>query len=239
SYQLSVSGGTSKSRYYISGSYEREDGIQKNNFWERFALRVNGDYKLGKRFTFGHQLYMAKIGANPTTRDFPWRTLPYMAVYNADGSFARVPAEVEFSGGNDVASLAYSHRKEGELLLDGVLYLEWNILDGLTLRTTTGGGVSGSYTDNFTERNDLARTVYPESYSKASGYSESYTWTTLLTYSKVFAKKHDFRIMAGYEARKSFASGLSANATGFPVKVAESFSLSTNPNKTANGALSY
>jgi TonB-linked SusC/RagA family outer membrane protein len=238
-YQLSISGGTSKSRYYISGSYEREDGIQKSNFWERFALRVNGDYKLGKRFTFGHQLYMAKISENPATRDFPWRTLPYMAVYNPDGTYARVPAEVEFSGGNDVASLAFSHRKEGELLLDGVLYLEWNIIDGLTLRTTGGGGFSGSFSDNFTEKNDLGRTVFPESYSKSSGYSESYTWTTLLTYSKVFAKKHDFRIMAGYEARKSFASGLNATATGFPVRVAESFSLSTNPNKSAGGALSY
>lgn len=238
-YQLSLSGGTNKARYYISGSYEREDGIQKNNFWERFALRVNADYKLGKRITFGHQLYMAKISQNDFTRDIPWRTLPYMAIYNPDGSYASVPAEVEFSGGNDVASLNYVHRKSGDLMLDGVLYLEWNILDGLTLRTTGGGGFSGSFYDSFTEKNLLGRTSFPETYSKSSGYNESYTWTTLLTYSKVFAKKHDFRIMAGYEARKSFASGLSANASGFPVQVAESFALSTNPNKTANGALSY
>ena len=52
-YQLSISGGTTKTRYYISGSYEREDGIQKSNYWERFALRVNGDYKLGKRLLSG------------------------------------------------------------------------------------------------------------------------------------------------------------------------------------------
>lgn len=238
-YQLSVSGGSSKTRYYVSAGYEREDGIQKDNFWERYSLRVNADYKPNKRFTFGHQLYMAKVSENPATRDVPWRTLPYMAVYNEDGSFARVPSEVEFSGGNEVASLAYIHRKSSTLLLDGVLYADWKITNDLVFRATAGGGFSANYYDSFTESNDLARTSYPESYSKSSGYNESYTLTTLLTYSKTFAQKHDLKVMAGYEVRRSLGSGLSATATSFPVQIAESFSLSTNPNKTADGSLSY
>ena len=239
SYQLSISGGSSKTRYYVSAGYEREDGIQKDNFWERYSLRVNADYKPSKRFTFGHQLYMAKVSENPATRDVPWRTLPYMAVYNEDGSFAKVPAEVEFSGGNEVASLAYIHRQNKTLLLDGVLYADWKITNDLVFRATAGGGFSANSYDSYTEKNNLARTSFPESYSKSSDYNESYTLTTLLTYSKTFAKKHDLKVMAGYEVRSSFGAGLNATATSFPVEIAESFSLSTNPNKVAGGSLSY
>ena len=45
--------------------------------------------------------------------------------------------------------------------------------------------------------------------------------------------------MAGYEVRNSHSAGLSAQASGFPVSVAESFALSTNSNKSASGGLSY
>lgn len=238
-YMLSVSGGTSKAKYYLSGGYEREDGIQKENFWERFSLRVNADYKLSKRFTFGHQLYLYKVRENPATRNVPWRTLPYMAVRNADGTWAKVPSEVEFSGDNDVAALAFMHRKSGNIGLDANLYFDWEIIDGLNFRTTAGAGLGASFDDNFTEKNDLKRTATVESYSKSSNYSESYVLSSQLTYGRVFGGKHDVKIMAGYEIRNSFSSGLNATASGFPVQVAESFGLSTNPNKTAGGALGY
>ncbi|PWJ54481.1 TonB-linked SusC/RagA family outer membrane protein [Dyadobacter jejuensis] len=238
-YMLSMNGGTAKAKYYVSAGYERENGIQKSNYWERYSLRINNDYQLSKKFTFGHMIYMAKTSTNPATRGIPWRSLPYMAVRNEDGSFASVPGEVEFSGGNDVASLAYMHQKNGTLLLDGVLFADWELAKGLNFRTTAGGGFSGSFEDSFTEKNLLLRTALPESYTKSSSYGESYQLTTQLTYAKNFFEKHDFKIMAGYEIKKSNTATLSANATGFPVQVAESFALSTNPNKTASGALGY
>ncbi|MGV3558122.1 SusC/RagA family TonB-linked outer membrane protein [Larkinella arboricola] len=238
-YMLSVSGGTSKAKYYLSGGYEREDGIQKQNYWERYSLRINADYKLSKRFTFGHQLYLSKVRENPATRNIPWRTLPYMAIRNEDGTFARVPSEVEFSGDNDVAALAYMHRKNGGIGLDANLYFDWEIINGLTFRTTAGAGLGASFEDSFTERNDLKRTATVESYSKSSSYSESYVLSSQLTYGRVFGGKHDVKVMAGYEIRNSFSSSLNATASGFPVKVAESFGLSTNPNKTAGGSLGY
>ena len=238
-YMLSMNGGTAKAKYYVSAGYERENGIQKDNYWERFSLRINNDYQLSKKITFGHMIYMAKTSQNPATAGIPWRSLPYMAVRNEDGTFAKVPTEVEFSGGNDVASLAYRHQKNANLLLDGVLFFDWEILKGLNFRTTAGGGFNGGFSDSFTEKNLLLRTAQPESYTKSSSYGENYQLTTQLTYAKNFLEVHDFKIMAGYEVRKSFSSGLSANATSFPVQVAESFALSTNPNKTASGALGY
>ena len=238
-YHLSVSGGSPKTSYYISGGYDRENGIEVRNYWERYSLRVNADYHLAKHFTFGHQIYLAKIDGDPTTRDIPWRTLPYMAIYNEDGSFAAVPPEVEFSGTNEVAELHYHHNKTGNVLVDGILYANWQIIDGLNLRVTGSGTFNGSFGDNFDEKDDLARTSTAEEYYKTAGYNESYVVNGVLTYTRRFSQKHDLTAMLGYEARKSFVSSLNAQATDFPVEVAQSFALSSNPDKIASGGLSY
>ena len=238
-YLLSIRGGSSKMSYYLSGGYEREDGIQKNNYWERYSLRFNADYKLNSKVTFGHQLYMVKVSENPATMNVPWRSLPFMAVYNADGSFASVPIESSSSGGNDVASLAYNHFKNGSLLLDANLFADWEIIKGLNFRVTGAGGFGGGFVDSFTETDILRKAANFASYNKSSSYSESYTLTSLLTYSRLFGKMHDFKVMAGYEIKKSFGSSLSASANTFPISVVESFALSTNPTKSASGALGY
>lgn len=239
SHIVSLTGGTEKCNYYVSAGYEGEEGIEKGNKWERFSLRANSDYKLGKKVTVGTKLYGARITADPYTQNIPWRSLPYMSVYDDDGTFSSVPPEAEFSGGNDVASLAFHHYKSGTSVFNTDVYLDWEIIDGLHFLTTGSAGLSANYTDNFTEADNLRRSPNPASYTKSSWYSESYTVTSTLTYSKVFEEKHDFKAMVGYEIKNSNRSSLSANANSFPVQVAESFALSTNSSKTASGSLTY
>ena len=239
SHNISVRGGTEKVSYYVSGGYENEDGIEKKNMWQRYSLRANSEYKLNRRFTFGTRIYAAKILANPYTIDAPWRTLPYMAVRNADGSFASVPKEVEFSGGNPVANLEFAHQKNGSGLFVGDLYADWEIFKGLHFINTGSAGLTAGYSDNFVQADNLRRTTSPESYTKSSSYNESYTLTSTLNYAKIFDGKHDIKALLGYEIKNSNSSSLSATANAFPVEVSESFSLSTNTNKTASGNLSY
>ena len=239
SHNISIRGGTEKVSYYVSGGYENEDGIEKKNEWQRYSFRANSEYKLNKRFTFGTRLYAVKILANPHTEDAPWRTLPYMAVRNADGSFASVPKEVEFSGGNPVANLEFAHQKNGSGMFVSDLYADWEIFKDLHFINTGSAGLTSGYNDSFIQADNLRRSANPASYSKSSSYNESYTLTSTLNYAKIFAKKHDVKALLGYEIKNSNGSSLSANANSFPVDVSESFDLSTNTNKTASGNLSY
>ncbi len=239
SHNISLRGGTEKVSYFISGGYENEQGIEKKNQWERYSIRANSDYKLNNRFTLGTRIYATKILEHPYTVDVPWRTLPYMAVRNADGSFAKVPSEVEFSGGNSVATLDYAHVKNGTGMAVVDLYADWEILKGLHFINTGSSGLTAGYTDNFIQADNLRRSAQAESYTKTSSYNESYTLTSTLNYAKVFAQKHDFKALLGYEIKNSNTSTLSGTANSFPVAVSESFDLSTNTNKTASGNLSY
>ncbi|MDO6438999.1 TonB-dependent receptor [Cyclobacterium sp. 1_MG-2023] len=239
SYLLSLSGGSEKIKYYLSSGYEKEEGIQKGNYWERYSIRLNADYAVAKNVTLGHQLYLAKVQQDPYTMALPWRTLPYMDVYNDDGTFAAVPPVVEFSGGNPIAELGYRHYKSRNLSVNSIFYLNWEIIPGLNFRTTGSGSFGSGYNDNFSEANLLRRAQTNENYTKSLNYSESYILNSTLTYERVFGEKHDFKIMGGYEVRNSHGASLASQATGFPVRVAESFALSTNNNKTASGGLSY
>lgn len=48
SHQVSVSGGTDKTKLYSSLNYMNQEGIIKGSDYNRFALRINGDQKLAK-----------------------------------------------------------------------------------------------------------------------------------------------------------------------------------------------
>ena len=71
SYNLSLSGGSGKLRYYLAGAYERENGTQLENYWERISARLNVDYAVNKAVTVGTRIYFARIRENPYTLSFP------------------------------------------------------------------------------------------------------------------------------------------------------------------------
>ncbi|NCU02525.1 MAG: TonB-dependent receptor, partial [Chitinophagaceae bacterium] len=47
--QLSVSGGTRNSKYFISGAYQKDQGLMYHSEYDRFSLRTKVDAQLGKR----------------------------------------------------------------------------------------------------------------------------------------------------------------------------------------------
>ncbi len=53
SYQMSVSGGTEKLKYAISGGYVKQEGILKGTDYERFNFRVNMDLQLSFKLKMG------------------------------------------------------------------------------------------------------------------------------------------------------------------------------------------
>ena len=237
SYNLSLTGGSDRFRYYLSGGYERENGIQMNNYWERISARLNVDYRVAPSLTVGTRIYLARLRGNPYTESFPWVSIPYMSIYDEDGGYASIPSGIDFSGANPVADIAYHHQKQSDLVANGDLFVDWEIVKGLKLNVTGSAQLGGGLVDNFSEANTLGRSPSKDSYTKTLDYAEQYTFTATLTYEKLFAGKHDLRVMVGYEARSAQLADLSATASDFPINNPESFALSTNPTKKASGAL--
>lgn len=55
-YQLSASGGTKDVKYFISGNYNREDGVMRYSNYDKYNLRAKIDVNLSKKITVGINL---------------------------------------------------------------------------------------------------------------------------------------------------------------------------------------
>ncbi|HEY5508112.1 MAG TPA: TonB-dependent receptor [Paludibacter sp.] len=56
SYQLSASGGDKNLNYFVSGNYNKEDGIMKNSSFDKYTFRAKMDIKLSNAVTLGVNL---------------------------------------------------------------------------------------------------------------------------------------------------------------------------------------
>lgn len=236
-YNISLSGGGDKYNYFLSAGYYREDGIYVDNWAQRFSLRANSDYKIGKRITVGESLYASKRNNNPlrneTMATIPFRSTPTMEVYDPDnlGGWAKAPSY--FQGGNVLANEMIYHYSNNDYTLEGNIYGNLMIIEGLNLRITLGGAFGGKSSNAYTEAYDWGPVNNPNASMQAkAGTWQNLTSNATLTYEKAFGN-HSIKLMAGAEALKNDGYNTTVNATTFSIPIAESIRLSTNANKTA------
>ena len=228
-YDLSLSGGNEKSTYYISAGYMKEDGIRRNNWFERYSIRMNSDHKLTDNLTIGQFLYINKTKNRPTGdgSSLPYRSIPLMQIYDATrvGGWASVPDG--FQGTNWVGgaeSRIYNNNYWG---MEGNFFADWKIIKDLNLRATVGGYMGGEDNSQFNLlydygilKNDIRKL------EKSLSRNETINGNLVLTYGRTFGK-HDIKAMAGWEAIKSNGTNINASTEGFPVYYMPSFSTST------------
>ncbi len=59
-HNVSVSGGSENGNYFISGGYMDQEGIERQQAFERFSFKANSDIKVGKRWKFGESLLISQ-----------------------------------------------------------------------------------------------------------------------------------------------------------------------------------
>lgn len=229
---LSISGGSEKANFFVSGAYDKEEGIMIDNQFERFALRVNSDFKIGKIFKIGESLLISRTEENPTAengRDLErlYRAAPVTPLRdptNPFGGWGRVPTYA--SGINPVAAEFQNHIKNQNTRINGNIYAELEPLEGLTLRGSVGFNVNSVLNREFNEAfdagviSDIARLRY---YSRDA---ESLNTNFVVTYDKAFGD-HNLTVLGGIERFVSDGIQFDATAQEFPVEYTESFALAS------------
>ncbi|MDF9796369.1 TonB-linked SusC/RagA family outer membrane protein [Catalinimonas alkaloidigena] len=238
SYSLSLSGSTEKTNYYLSANYQREDGTKIDNWFERYGIRSNTDYSINNRLKVGETLYAWKTATNPVqTATFPFRSAPVVAVHdetNPYGGWAKTGSF--FTGPNLVGNEYIHHRKNETYALEGNIYLDWEVIDGLNFRSTFGASIYASRNYHFREAHDFGVIVNPIAFlQRDESIQKNFTGNYVLTYDKSIGL-HQFKVMAGYESYQQDLSSLSGQAQGFQI-ITYNLGLSTDPssNRTSGG----
>jgi len=221
---LSISGGTEKLKYYISGSYLREDGVRVDNWSERFSLRINTDLQVSKRFKISPSVYIRKSNDNPTySSDIPFRSIPTMQARDSLGNFGKAPGY--FQGGNPLGSELIHLDKNTGFSFNGNLTTDWEIINGLNFKTilamNNGNGTESHYTSPYDFGNNQSS---QNIYSLKQKYDEDYQINLILNYKKQIGL-HEFSVMGGMESRKSL--------NNFSIK-GTSLNTLTSPTQTFN-----
>jgi len=225
-HQLSLTGGSQKTRYAVSGSYFGQDGIIKNTNFERLSARINLDTKPTDRLTVGLTLTASKTHSDvaPTSIVSALLTMPAVAtVYEEDGSYTlRNPFENIFS--NPIASLNEQTNKTSNGRLLGTAFAEYALLDGLSFKVLFGTDVNNTKDENY-----IPSTIYEGVTTKGSasiGVLNSFSWLNenTLNYSNEFSK-HSINAVAGFTQQEYTQDIVRTGATSFVTDDVENNSL--------------
>jgi len=217
-HQLSISGGSQKVQYLVSGNYFSQDGIIKNTDFKRLGFRANVDAKPFEHFKVSASLTASKSDADVAPNGVIGSLLimpPTATIYQPDGSYTlRNPFENIFA--NPIATLNEVINKSTTNRLLGTAFGEYTITQGLTVKVLFGTDVN-----NIEEKNYLPSTIYEGSLTNGSasrGSFNSYSWLNenTINYSHTFGK-HSFDALAGFTQQSYTNESFTAGSQNFIV----------------------
>src|SRR5690606_2294766 len=220
-HNLSTYGGNEKNRYFLSGSYQNQQGIMLGTDQKVFNFRANIDSKVSKRLTIGANVSFTYNDNNEVTTGRYDRSpsmaaliyLPTLPVYNEDGTYAKyLMADLSANNygiQNPENPLAYvteiKNNRRGKRGLYNA-FADFSIIDGLNLKVNGGLSTYDEKYDYFrpTSLSDGNNKPFsPQAISAA--YADAKTKNeldklleTTLNYNKTFGGKHQVSALLGY-----------------------------------------
>lgn len=199
---LSVRGGSDNLKYAWSSSFLDQDGIILNSNYRRVTSRLNVDFKVSEKITFGQSISYTngvnnRINAGGTENLSVIRELlvrpPIFAAYLPDGSYNGY----QFGRRNPIGLAELATHLNTSNRITGNQYVEYDIIEGLKLRSNLNLDYTSMKEDEF-----IPSTLdYREGYNSGKVRSvNSLTWgnETFLTFNKQLGKSHNLSALAGF-----------------------------------------
>jgi TonB-linked SusC/RagA family outer membrane protein len=220
-YDLSVSGRTDKSGYYISGSYVDQEGITLGDEFQRATFRANFDSEITDWLKFGlHSSYAFHDNSGITadvgeaTQDSPWTNM-----YNDDGVSYPIDLAGEVYQKHPFSNfIGESIDKRQNIFLAPKLMFDVKWVDGLKYE------INFSYASDYRERSHF----YPKESRDGSNnkgdarkrhnLNTSWSVNNIVTYNKTVADIHSFDVtlLASRENRSWTGSDLRGKDFSIP-----------------------
>ena len=229
SYQASFSGGTEKSRYFVSGGYLTEQGMVEPARFDRYTLRMNLDNELRPWLKTKTSLSTWSISSKDTPDNASsgrggvimsaLNTPPFLNVYKNDGSgwFDQNPFQPSWE--NPVAYMQGPDQLSRDNKVLGSFDAEISLFKGLKFKSNTGVDITSHRWDYYL---DPVRTNFGRQ-NNGIGRSDNSThmvWQVENMFDYSFkASSHSFNVLAGNSLRNYQGRGTYIEGTDFPADV--------------------
>jgi TonB-dependent starch-binding outer membrane protein SusC len=239
-HSINLSGGNEFATFSISGSYLKQEGVLNFTDYNRGTVRANSTYKVGKKVRIGENLMYAanwgvgvgSTGGNNNEQGVIGNLLkstPVVPVYDIKGNPGGhlTAGTGNFTNPTQVLINNKDNTNKYNRFL-GNFYGEYDIISGLTVRTSFGTDFGNGWSRRFT---------YPEPYrvegnKTANSFNENWsqtftwTWTNTVAYNKAFGM-HSLNVLAGQEAISNKNRNINGNLANFFTQNVNSFYLQT------------
>jgi TonB-dependent starch-binding outer membrane protein SusC len=234
-HQLSFSGGSSSTNYYISGTHFNQNGIvggDKSNF-TRSTIVANINTEIGEKLKISANITLAhklknnlsenNIFGNPIIRAINMD--PITPVRLPDGSFAASKYQETDIKNPLNSSIALNNNTYGEDRFVGGINFAYKIIEGLTLEPRLGINVGygegrsltpsyKAYTTNGVQpTNEVVNQNGVNNFIQKDFYYQS---ENQLRYKRSFATVHNFEVVGGFAVSESIFTNLGASQVDLP-----------------------
>lgn len=237
SYQFSFSGGSAKSKYFVSAGYLSNEGIVAPAKFDRYSVRVNLDNELKSWLKIGTSINVLKIN----TKDSPdnassgrggvimsaLNTPPFLNTWQGekDPGFVLTdqtwydPNPFQPSWENPVAYMDGPDQQTIENRMSGNINAEVRFMPELTFNTKLGVDANNSQWDYYL---DPFRTTYGRvnngigRSNKWNGFT--WLWENTLNYAKTY-NKHNITALVGNSMQKYQGNNTYIEGNDFPADV--------------------
>ncbi|MCD7971595.1 MAG: TonB-dependent receptor [Candidatus Azobacteroides sp.] len=206
-YQLSLSGGTSDVRYYISGGYQGETGIVAPADFQRISFRSNLEAKLKPWLNLSSNISFSKTDRMNTPDNngasrggvilSVINTPPFLTVWDPENPGQYMPNPFEPRENPIGAASIYDRNRDYDFV--GSLALDFSITSDLKFKSSFSFSLNNHQWDYFL---DPLKTAYGRQNNGIGQIDRttSYEWLNenILTYTKTFNEKHNFSALAGF-----------------------------------------
>ena len=210
SHEVSISGATDKTNYYISGGYYDQQGIAPGSMFERYSMRFNFEQQMAKWLRMGtntmfnyQNIEQADEGsyALVTPISASRFMLPYWNPYNADGSLASInDGEWTGQGQNPMEWLQNNPLSYKKYKMISTLFAEMTLYKNLVFKSQFS--VDFSHVTGFSQSFPSYLPNQGEgSASRNTSDGLNLQVTNTLTYRFNLNDEHDFNFLLGQEGQ--------------------------------------
>lgn len=235
SHSVSASGGTDKTKYFMSLGFTDQKGAIVSNSLRKYSFRANLDQKITNFLTFGitsgvtYQKNLGPLaGSNNLSGNIfaATRMLPNVPVYsNTDITGYNISADRRSLGpganlspiSDNIPNIRFvldnNVRQSQTIRLIGSTYLEARIFEGLKFKTQLG--IDGSYIEDFVYTDPRHGDGFSSNGSMSQAYSPFFRWNwqNILSYTKSINGEHNIDITLVSELQKQKSSFFQANVS--------------------------
>lgn len=218
---VTASGGTEKTRFYISGGFSDQDGILILNNFQRISSRINLEHDASDRVKLGFNLSLSRTLSNRNNLDNAFQTpmqlvalAPVTPPRDQNGIYYDTPVTTYYNGlieTEDSRFLSTTFRNIGNT------YLNYKILKGLIFKSEFGIDIQ-TQNDELFRGNRTLTGIGTNGYGQSDWYRNmTINTNNYFNYVKTIGQKHDVDATLGMSYQKFTTDFTSVRGIDFPV----------------------